>query len=557
MERISFWRVGLSLCLAMLLVSCGSGLRSRTVAALDDVETYINERPDSALAVLRRMDSTAVIRLSALRARAALLHSMALDKCYIDLQTDSILAPAVSYYERRGTPDEKLKTLYYLGRLQYNAGEYQEAIVTYTEALALTDRATDNKYIGFVNQAIADTYAATYQESESFPYLDRAYEAFLQMPDSVLAKKTLYKKALTLVDQQMWEKAFPIFIQLLSFPGGLEEYEAQIRADYALALVRGSSSNAENAIDLFQESLAKAGMLPSANHWAAYAFCLSRNRGGDRARSLFRQLEDIFPEDKRVLFWESLVEADANHYKEALDDYQAVVAYQDSLVRIKLNHSTLAAQKEFFEYHALVSQHETRRRTQILWGVILLFCLVVGMLIAFSRQRIRRQQRDNARLQQTIEAVNRQLANAGEGQTVLKQQLNRLFHDYFSTLGKICADYEEGLLDKNHASDRIVLRRLDRIIWDFTGRGGDHEAFEQLLDRYLDNIMSDFRADFPKMRDQAYYLVGYVFAGLDMQTISVLMGVDIDALYARKHRIKSEISKSSSPRKSRYLEWFR
>lgn len=193
MERISFWRVGLSLCLAMLLVSCGSGLRSRTVAALDDVETYINERPDSALMVLRALDSTAVCGRP-LRARMALLHSMALDKCYIDLQTDSILAPAVSYYERRGTPDEKLKTLYYLGRLQYNAGEYQEAIVTYTEALALTDRATDNKYIGFVNQAIADTYAATYQESESFPYLDRAYEAFLQVPDSVLAKRHCIRK---------------------------------------------------------------------------------------------------------------------------------------------------------------------------------------------------------------------------------------------------------------------------------------------------------------------------------------------------------------------------
>ena len=70
------------------------------------------------------------------------------------------------------------------------------------------------------------------------------------------------------------------------------------------------------------------------------------------------------------------------------------------------------------------------------------------------------------------------------------------------------------------------------------------------------NIMSDFRRDFPKMRAQAYYLVGYIFAGLDMQTIGVLMGVDIDALYARKHRIKSEISKSSSPEKSRYLELF-
>lgn len=548
--------IGLLLLALALLVSCGSGLRSRTVAALDDVETYINERPDSALMVLRALDSTAV-RGRALRARMALLHSMALDKCYIDLQTDSILAPAVSYYGRRGTPDEKLRTQYYLGRLQYNAGEYREAIVTYTEALALTDRATDYKYIGFVNQAIADTYAATYQESESFPYLDRAYEAFLQVPDSVLAKLTLYKKARALTKQKLWSEADSLYCFLLANPEGIETMVSRLKADYALHLVLRSTDNAEKASSLFAEANDGSGAMRSANLWAAYAFCLSRTGEGVQASDIFRQLAEVFPEEKQVLFWRGLMEQDGGRYREALKDYEEVVAYQDSVVILQLNHSTLAAQKEFFEYHALVSQHETRRRTQILWSVILLFCLVVGMLIAFSRQRIRRQQKDNARLQQMIETVNRQLASAGAGHTVLRQQLNLLFHDYFSTLGKICADYEEGLLDKSHSSDRAVLRRLDQIIWDFTGKGGDHEAFEQLLDRYLDNIMSDFRADFPKMRDQAYYLVGYVFAGLDMQTISVLMGVDIDALYARKHRIKSEISKSSSPRKSRYLEWFR
>lgn len=547
---------GLLLVAMTLLVACGPTPHSRTAAVLNDVETYINEHPDSALAVLRQLNSADAPRGAALRARAALLHSMALDKCYIDLQTDSILAPAVSYYARHGSPDEKLRTQYYLGRLQYNAGEYQEAIVTYTEALTLTDQASDFKYIGFVNQAIADTYAATYQESESFPYLDRAYEAFLQVPDSVLAKKTLYKKALTFADQQLWDSADSIFVYLLSSLAGLEEYESQIRADYALALVRADFSNVANSVELFQQSLRITGMLPSANHWAAYAFSLSNGCDDVEAERIFQQLAVLFPDDKEVLFWKSLVNASSGNYKEALNDYQEVVFYQDSIVRIQLNHSTLSAQNKYFEYHALVAQHAARSRTQLLGGVILLSCIIVGLILAILRRRIWRQQRDNARLQQTIDTVNRQLACAGEEHTVLKQQLNFLFQDYFSTLGKICADYEEGKIDGRNAPDRSVLRRLDRIIWDFTGKGGDHEEFERLLDEHLDHVMSDFRRDFPKMRSQAYYLVGYLFAGLDMQTISVLMGVDVDALYARKHRIKSEISKSSSPRRSRYLELF-
>lgn len=541
----------------ILLTACAPASQRRVGVVLDDVESYINDRPDSALAVLRGLDSTAVIRRPAQRARAALLHSMALDKCYIDLQTDSILAPAVAWYRRHGTPDERLKTHYYLGRLQYNAGDYQEAIVTYTEALELTKNATDLKYVGLVNQAIADTYAASYQDSESFPYLDRAYEAFLQIPDSVSAKKTLYKKAQSLTKQQVWDQADSLYRLLLTHSEGIQSLKSHIMADYALHLVLSDLDNADLAATLFMEADDGSGAMRSPNLWGAYAFCLSRIGESKLADEIFRQLAEVYPTEKRAVYWRSLKEADAKKYKEALEDFKEVAAYQDSLVSFQLNHSTLLAQKEFFENHALVAQQAVRRRTQVLWGVIFLSCLIAGMLTVILRQRIKRQRRDNVRLQQTIEAVNRQLANAGEEQSVLKQQLNLLFQDYFSMLGGICADYEEGRLDRTHASDRAVLRRLDRIIWDFTGKSGDHEAFEQLLDKHIDHIMTDFRKDFPKMREQAYFLVGYIFAGLDMPTISVLMGVDVDALYARKYRIKSEIIKSSSLEKSRYLELFR
>ena len=540
----------------LLLPSCDS-LRSRRAAAtLDDVETYINERPDSALAVLRALDSATTLCGREQRARAALLHSMALDKCYIDLQTDSILFPAVSYYRRHGSPDEKLRTCYYLGRLQYNAGEYQEAIVTYTEALTLTDYASDSKYIGFVNQAIADTYAATYQESESFPYLDRAYEAFLQIPDQRLAKLTLYKKAVALTKQKVWSEADSLYNYLLTHLEGIEALESHITADYALHKVLFSTDYAQEAADMFAAANNGSGAMRSANLWAAYAFCLSRKGETEQANEVFKQLDEVYPDEKRVLYWRVLMEKDAGQYREALDDYQKVIAYQDSVVSVQLNHSTLLAQKEFFENRELLARQSARRRAFSLWLVFLLACLLAGMGLMLHLGRIRRSQRENARLLQLIETVRRQAVSTGEQQTVLQHQFLLLFQDFFSTLGKICADYEEGKIDGRNASDRAILRRLDRIIWDFTGKGGNHDEFDRLLDKHLNNVMSNFRRDFPRMRAQAYYLVGYIFAGLDMQTIGVLMGVDLDALYARKHRIKSEIAKSSSPERSRYLELF-
>lgn len=66
---------------------------------LKDVESYIAERPDSALAIIESIDST-VLRTKGLQAHHALLHAMALDKNYIDVKDDSLaLRCQVSFYE--------------------------------------------------------------------------------------------------------------------------------------------------------------------------------------------------------------------------------------------------------------------------------------------------------------------------------------------------------------------------------------------------------------------------------------------------------------------------
>ena len=399
----------LFLLLMLLLAACGPGTRGRVAATLDDVEAYINERPDSALAVLRQLDSTDAPRGAAQRARAALLHSMALDKCYIDLQTDSILAPAIAWYSRHGDPDEKLKSLYYLGRLQYNARDYQRAIVTYTEALELTDKAADMKYIGLVNQALADTYSATYQESESFPYLDRAYEAFLAIADTSLAKKTMYKETVALVRQKRWKDAEALYEKLEGNPRGIENILPMVRSDHALLLVLEGEGRAQEAVALFQDIINVQGSLPSLNHWGAYAYALLKTGNRTQADALFRTLEDQYPDDNHVQYGLIYEKKANNLYNEAYNlTYQTMVS-QDSLMRIQLNHSTIVAQKEYLDNRTMQIQRESLRKNRILWIVIVLFVFVLLIGWSIVRLRIRATQREQARLQKTIDTIQMQL----------------------------------------------------------------------------------------------------------------------------------------------------
>ena len=543
------------LMLAMaLLVGCRPTPRGRTAAVLNDVETYINEHPDSALAMLRQLNSADAPRGAAQRARLALLHSMALDKCYIDLQTDSILAPAVAYYERHGTPDEQLRTQYYLGRLQYNAGDYQEAIVTYTEALELSGKATDQKYIGFVNQAIADTYTASFLREEADSFLEHAYHAFLAVPDTTLAKLTLYKQAISSVSQRKWEQADSVHKVLLENPKGIEDYLPRVKASYALSLILRTKDNAAKACSLFEEALSKDSSFPSANYYAAYAYCLSVMGQMTRAERIYDQLISLYPTDKGILFWRSKVEADQYDYQGAYYYLQESLAYQDSVLRQSLNQSTVAAQKEFFSHKATQERDRAQHRKQFIVLILLLFittAILTAILIIQYNQKV---QHEKARLLQLIDTIQRQSVRAVQDRDL---QYTHLFQDYFNTLGRICADYEEGKISETRTADKAVLRRIDRIVHDFVGNADSHQAFEDLLDSYLDNIMSSFRKDFPKMKSQDYQLASYVFSGIDMATTSVLMGVDVDVLYTRKSRLKSTIAKTDSPNKDRYLAFFK
>ena len=120
-----------SIFMALCLAAC---TRPADVPELDTADSLMEQRPDSALTLLRRIDT---LRLSAQhdRARYAMLLSMALDKNYIDLKDFHVLQPALNYYEDHGTPTEQLRTFYYQGRIYWNVSDMSKALQMFLKAL--------------------------------------------------------------------------------------------------------------------------------------------------------------------------------------------------------------------------------------------------------------------------------------------------------------------------------------------------------------------------------------------------------------------------------------
>ena len=120
--------------LAICLISCNSHSHCRET--LSQMESYIEERPDSALAVLKQMNASELSGKEK-KAKHALLYSMALDKNVIDKTDFEVLQPAIDYFENKGgSATDKMRTYYYQGRIYQNQGNDALAMECFVSALS-------------------------------------------------------------------------------------------------------------------------------------------------------------------------------------------------------------------------------------------------------------------------------------------------------------------------------------------------------------------------------------------------------------------------------------
>ena len=162
-------RRALVILLSVLLTGCSMSSR------LDRLAVMVNDQPAEALSLLDAVGQDA-LKTPHLRARYALLRSIALDKCDIALQSDSVIAPAVAWYQHHGRALEQAQVLYYSGRIAYHAKDYALAAVSYSKATTLFPRIKDAELKRLILVALSETYNDSFYYGDNLELLQRAKE---------------------------------------------------------------------------------------------------------------------------------------------------------------------------------------------------------------------------------------------------------------------------------------------------------------------------------------------------------------------------------------------
>ena len=216
--------------------------------------------PDSAYAIITSIDSADIQKQrKATRMRYELLRAEAQNKLYIPFTTDSVLRRVVSYYDRHGSSNDRLRAYYALGCAYRDLHEAPIAILTWEDAIAAADTtASDCDYATLfrVYGQMASIYYRQYMQEEELKARERLCKYALLAGDTLSHIRGLLMRNdayLVLGDTSVVldniERVRHLYLER-----GLTQEAAQVfPSAIHIALDRGEYENADAMMRIFEK----------------------------------------------------------------------------------------------------------------------------------------------------------------------------------------------------------------------------------------------------------------------------------------------------------------
>lgn len=368
--------------LSASLAGCGG--HSPAWEQLGMAEMVMEEHPDSALAVLRGIDAS-VLKGREEKARYALLMSQAMDKNYIDTTRFDVLQPAIDYYLKKGTPDEKLKTLYYQGIIYLNANDRSKASRSMLKCIDMANECSDSLTLARAHVVLARVYYDFYDFNLSYRhYRDAAtiYEGLSLNRLGFIRRLDALNIAILLNDKVKADS----MMNILKGYDEIDENENKRLTGYKLSYILKFGTDRE-----LRSFLEKTRMdsLYDMNDYLDLASAYNRLQDDNKALKILNLVHESGEEYDTLKY-----EATAVFIYEALRNYEkAFNIYVDFGSRISQNNVTKFNKSIRFieDRHEMELQtsQENIRKSRIIWGfigglAILLMAVVILILLLRS-----------------------------------------------------------------------------------------------------------------------------------------------------------------------------
>ena len=432
---------------------------------LSQIESYIEENPDSALVILEQIDLSELSGKEE-KAKHALLYSMALDKNFVDKTDFEVLQPAIDYYEDNGSATDKLRTYYYQGRIYQNMGNDALAMESFVNAIAVGEKSDDVLTIARIHFAQSKIYYSLFDWDNFIECNKNAAHFFKEVGALNSYANCLIRiiNGYTLKENQ--DNALHYIEKCKHLLSSISQNRlADFYSAYLTYLIKyGSVQEIINIIAEYTHTISEF-----RTDWLTISNAYLRIQKYDEALSVLSRHTRGVDVNKDRKYYAIISEAYQNlgEYKKSLKAYEEYTILSDSIDYAVYTQDTKFVKERHLLELETIKEREIKNRV-FLWATI--FIIMFLAIIIWIRSRLKVNRMEKAIAEQEIERYRlmyEQMEEERDNLTNLLAQDDELKPDVKNAVGKrleLLNKFFTAYITNNIEIDRKANKEMEELL---------------------------------------------------------------------------------------------
>lgn len=586
-------------CTALLNIQCSGNVKEKTpLPELVHAESVMFDHPDSALHILEDMPMPSARRDKENHALWCLLVTQAQYKRMMKIPSDSLVRIAYDYYKPTNNARRKAMSALYMGDINYDLGNIEEAMQYYLEGKTEVELTDDYKTGYLIMSSLTNLYLfrdfADYALDacmKAYDYAVKDFNSRYQMTSLGLLARCYcisneFPKAI-----ETYQKTAAKAVEL-----GFENDEYYYSIQKEIALVYTNSWKFEKSLEIlkalpkmYQPSLLIGTNYLMLNQYDSAYLYLNKDLNTDNVytkKSIYKALYQL---------------GDTPEYRKYLKSYcDSLLFYTDSVMSLDKG-KEIIAYKEKYDHQKLITEQQRlkleKADVQRLLFIITICLIIVIAVVAYLYQKrlvrkettIRKQSeqlqdymlqlheyetrlmQNNRYMEELKEQLSGQEMDSEElheyreqidslqvENSRLSEKINSLQHhikDYSSKLDKARREADKF---RNLSEENLYLKQRERVLTDYVVDNdrlvkelrekcrvldtGEWETLEQMCESTYSNFVSRLQGVCPTLTKQELHLCMLIKLRFSNAQMSEIFGVNTTSVSQKKFRLKKHLS---------------
>ena len=487
--------------LALCMVACGQ--HSKHWETLTQVESYIEERPDSTLKFLQG----------------------------IDLKNDDY-GQMLKYYAQ--------------GKVECNDEDYPASIISFFNAEKIAKKLNNYYILGLIYHSVSDIYGKVHNNIEQQNYAQLAYDNFIltgKADNILIGLETLaeahynnndYDRCAAL-SQQLIEKA--------------AENNDESIINRGLKLLSRSYIKTAKYVDAKDVLLRLKSQASNLTPQDYRNLCLSYIKTGELdSANVYRRFAQT---EEHKSLWVVITDPKTGKPVANIFDLEEPIISVDTTTRKIINQNLAQTVANYHAYEQTLQETELKSERMSKFVIVAIAILLILFLSIWYHMHLKTHRKEMELKMLEAENIRNILKVTKEDASAMQQSVNQLFEQKFKSIDELCNTY---YVYQGSQNERTKI--YNNVIGLISNLSKDKKTIAELevfVNTYKNNLMADFRAEYPMLKDEDYLLFLYIVVDFSARAISILIGESLPVVYNRRSSLTRKISQGESIMKERFL----